>query len=133
MIYVIQAENGYVKIGSSQMPFVRMDAMQFASPLQLRLIAIFPGDYRDERKLHDKFASSRRHNEWFAADGEVVKFVAEVWGRGLPLVEDWVTDFDLLRQTKKQASVARRGQTMREKRRALMNACEHTLMVEIAQ
>lgn len=133
MIYVVQAENGYIKIGSSSNPLVRLDTMQFASPLQLRLIAIFPGDYREERKLHDRFEKSRRHNEWFAADKDVIQFTAEVWGRGLPEVEEWVTDFSLLRQTKKQASAARRTVTMRAKRKALQETTWRAHLKEAAQ
>lgn len=108
MIYVIQAENGAIKIGSTANPKYRFSALQFASPLQLRLIAILPGSSREERSLHAKFEKSRRHNEWFAPDVEIVRFVGEVWGHGLDRVEEWITDFSELRRTRKEVSRTRR-------------------------
>lgn len=108
MIYIVQAENGFIKIGSASNPVYRFSALQFASPVQLRLIAILPGSYKEERALHVRFEKSRRHNEWFAPDGPVVQFLAEVWGHGLDAVQDWVTDFELLRRTREEVARARR-------------------------
>ena len=108
MIYVIQAENGVIKIGNAQNPFYRFQTLLFGSPLQLRLVAVLPGDFRGERELHKRFEKSRRHNEWFAPDGDVLQFLAEVWGQGLGSVEDFVTDFEEVRRTKKEVSAAKR-------------------------
>lgn len=116
MIYVIQAENGMIKIGCSKHPHTRCDALQFNSPLQLRLIAIFDGDGKDERKLHERFEPSRRHNEWFAPDRDVVRFVADIWGQGLDRgVKDWITDFTELRVTRRQALSARLSENARKR------------------
>lgn len=123
MIYVIQAENGMIKIGCSKHPFTRIESIQFNSPLQLRLIAVLDGDGSDEQALHKRFDHSRRHNEWFAPDREVVKFVAGVWGKGLPTdVCEWITDFNAIRTTKREAlrlrlsGIARRSWDRREGR-----------------
>lgn len=105
MIYVIQAENGMVKIGCSKHPATRIASIQFNSPLQLRLIAILDGNGADERRLHSRFDQSRRHNEWFAPDREVVLFLADVWGKGLSDgVVEWITDFSSIRETKREAT-----------------------------
>lgn len=105
MIYVIQAENGMVKIGCSKLPHYRFPSIQFNSPLQLRLIAIFDGNGTDERALHKRFDRSRRHNEWFAPDHDVIQFLADIWGKGLPEpVAEWITDFSSIRETKREAT-----------------------------
>lgn len=105
MIYVIQAENGMVKIGCSKRPLARLETIQFNSPLQLRLIAIFDGNGADERAIHKRFDHSRRHNEWFVPDRDVVLFLADVWGKGLPgEVAEWVTDFAAIRTTRREAT-----------------------------
>ena len=108
MIYVIQAENGMVKIGCSKHPVTRFAAIQFNSPLQLRLIAVLDGNGADERALHARFDHSRRHNEWFVPDREVILFLADAWGKGLPNdVAEWITDFRSIRTTKREATARR--------------------------
>ena len=115
MIYVIQAENGFIKIGCSNFPTTRFSGIQFNSPLQLRLIAIFLGDKRDEHALHARFDSSRRHNEWFAPDEDILRFCNAVWGRGLDCaVSEWITDFKIIRTTRREAFLRRLSERAKE-------------------
>lgn len=102
MIYLIQAENGYIKIGSADDPHRRFKCYPASSPLQLRLIAILPGKTKDELQLHRRFDACRRHSEWFFPDGEMTKFVAEVWGQGLDAVADWAVDYRAAREESKR-------------------------------
>jgi hypothetical protein len=65
-VYFIQAEiGGLIKIGWASDPDLRLERMQPHSPLVLRLLFCYPGNGRQERELHTKFAAARKHGEWF--------------------------------------------------------------------
>jgi hypothetical protein len=83
-VYFVKAETmGLVKIGVTQIPAVRMRAMQTNSPDRLSLI----GTLEDrtgalERDLHARFAKHRSHGEWFRHEGELAAFIGEHFGPG---------------------------------------------------
>ncbi|MFE7529119.1 GIY-YIG nuclease family protein [Kitasatospora sp. NPDC057542] len=54
-----------VKIGRSVDPTGRLSSLQAGSPVELRLLATFPGGPRLEKHLHACFARQRIHGEWF--------------------------------------------------------------------
>lgn len=56
---------GPIKIGCSYLPNSRLVALSVWSPFELEIIASVPGDFTLERKLHNLFAESRTHREWF--------------------------------------------------------------------
>ncbi len=63
-----------VKIGyTSGSPYVRLGALQTGSPVELALIAVHDGTMEDERRLHEQFADSRIHGEWFDMTEELFK------------------------------------------------------------
>ncbi|MFJ6775736.1 GIY-YIG nuclease family protein [Kitasatospora sp. NPDC091257] len=59
-----------VKIGRSVDPPSRLASLQAGSPVELRLLATFPGGPRLEKYLHVRFADQRVHGEWFDFRGE---------------------------------------------------------------
>lgn len=70
-VYLIHAVGTYrFKIGRSKEPQGRVRQLAAASPVALRLV----GKRRcrdavaEERKLHEAFASARKHGEWFELD-----------------------------------------------------------------
>lgn len=66
-VYFIGCEvTGLVKIGRAQEPSHRLRTLQCGSPTELRILRTVVGDRQREIDLHRRFASSRRHGEWFA-------------------------------------------------------------------
>ena len=68
MIYLIEAlGTGLVKIGYSNNPSKRLSGLQTASPHDLTLFRVLPGEIEDEHDLHQRFSIHRVRGEWFAA------------------------------------------------------------------
>lgn len=88
-VYVIEAENGRIKIGSANSPLDRLATIRTHSPVQVRLIAQWEGGFGVEFELHTRFSAHRSHNEWFRVEGAVAAFVGEITGHGLDRVECW--------------------------------------------
>jgi hypothetical protein len=75
-VYFIQgADGGPIKIGWATRPAVRMAQMQAHSPVDLRLLHTEPGNGREERELHARFAAARKHGEWFWPADELLAFI----------------------------------------------------------
>lgn len=64
-----------VKIGVSVDPRRRLNDLQIASPVELRLLCQFDGTTGIEKSLHGIFASYHSHGEWFRYEGAVAEFV----------------------------------------------------------
>lgn len=56
---------GPVKIGWSQSPVNRLMTMMAWSPFPLEIIVTIPGPYELEQNLHQCFADTHSHSEWF--------------------------------------------------------------------
>jgi len=113
-VYLIEAENGLVKIGEAISPGYRLSCLALCSPVQLRLAAILR-DCR-EGELHERFRKYRRHNEWFLKEGELRLFFNQHFGAGLDgPVADWITDWDKYRNS--QSDKKRERQRLAWRRR----------------
>lgn len=88
-IYIVEAENGRVKIGRSRSPEQRIVCIRTHSPLMVRLIAVWEDTAGAEAALHDKFAPARLHCEWFMPTREVLAFVRERRGVGVDEIMSW--------------------------------------------
>jgi hypothetical protein len=110
-IYLIEAENGLVKIGRAQIVGDRVQACRVHSPLRVRLIACWPGAEVDEAALHERFRAHRQHGEWFNPEGEFGAFVARSRGIGVDAVASW----DDLRFSERNAFRYRRSSEARAK------------------
>lgn len=88
-VYIIEAENGVVKIGCSMFPKERVNNCISHSPIPVRLIAQWPGDTSDERAFHRQFRNYRSHREWFRAVGDLAAFVESKRGTGVECVPAW--------------------------------------------
>lgn len=111
MIYVIQATNGWIKIGYAADPHLRFKGYLGSSPLQLRLVAILPGERREEADLHARFDDHRQHCEWFEPGASLIAFVNEIWGQGLDAVPDWVKDYKAVRAAAKEQARTKRSES----------------------
>ncbi len=106
-VYVVEAQNGMIKIGVSRSPNSRASACNLHSPIPTRLIAAWPAPYRTERDIHNQYAKYRAHNEWFNCDGDMAIFVAAVRGRGIDRVLDW-SEIDGSTRAQRKASAIRK-------------------------
>ena len=66
----------FIKIGWARSDVAaRIAAMQVGCPLRIKLLRTRPGSLRQERRLHEKFASARVHGEWFHATAELQAYI----------------------------------------------------------
>jgi hypothetical protein len=70
VVYLIQHEHGYIKIGRSTNPKQRVATLETATPYELTVIgAIDASDpVETERRLHDKYEDQCKSGEWFSLD-----------------------------------------------------------------
>jgi hypothetical protein len=65
-IYFVQlVGTPFVKIGFSQNVVARLYALQTSTPLDLKLLRVFPGYRRDEKVLHWRHRKKHVRGEWF--------------------------------------------------------------------
>jgi hypothetical protein len=88
-VYLIEAENGLIKIGVSTDPLRRAKDFYIHSPVLVRLIAYWPGWRCDEQELHAQFADYRNHCEWFRNVGAFAEFVEAKRGSNVAKITDW--------------------------------------------
>ena len=120
-IYLIEAENGLVKIGHAISVLNRAAAVRTHSPLRTRLIAWWPGEVADEMALHDQFSGFRQHGEWFRAGGAFGEFVAEKRGLNVPDIPEWDDLLFINREEftrRRYAALRGKGGLYRERRKA---------------
>lgn len=87
LVYMIEAENGMIKIGVSNSPEKRARAILSASPVKTRLIAVFPGAFREELRMHKRFENCRAWGEWFYPYGDFLAFVEQHRWNSVPVIE----------------------------------------------
>jgi hypothetical protein len=78
MVYFIQEvgnPEGLIKIGQSEMPRLRLTALQTGSPVHLGILKVIPDAY-DDGSYHGRFRSAGHHGEWFTPTPELVAFIA---------------------------------------------------------
>jgi hypothetical protein len=71
-VYFIGGESGLVKIGWSGRPKERLASLKTASPVRLAILAQVRGPYAMETEYHRRFASHRRHGEWFERHPDIL-------------------------------------------------------------
>lgn len=103
-IYLIEAENGLVKIGKGQRVEDRVQSVRLHSPVRCRLIAAWAGDADDERALHEHFAGARAHGEWFRLEGGFGAYVESRRGLNVSHIPTW-----------SDLSYERRGEFLKER------------------
>lgn len=95
-VYVIQAEEGPVKIGISIHPDDRINAIESASGRHIVRTFISPlmeGYAQLEKNLHKHFASSRTRGEWFNIDFAAAVRAAHTLGAAM-MPQEWTTTAD---------------------------------------
>jgi hypothetical protein len=75
-----------IKIGFSQNPWARLNALKTGSPVEPELIGHIAGTMVLERELQTKFASAKINREWFRPTKELLAYIASVVdGSSLPV------------------------------------------------
>lgn len=83
-VYFIQdSGTRRIKIGYAEDVVRRMATLQTGASSRLVLLLVVPGDGRLERRLHKRFARSRRRGEWFRPDPEVLRFMLGAAGQAV--------------------------------------------------
>jgi hypothetical protein len=76
MIYFVTARSvGLVKIGYARRPQERFTAIKSHSPVAIDLERVAEGGQAEEIALHERFAASRQHGEWFLLGEDVEQFM----------------------------------------------------------
>lgn len=80
-VYLIQAENGLVKIGKTINLQDRFKTIDSLSPISLRLLAAIETKFADEIEdgLHARFEHLRIRGEWFALSGTDIIEIYNEW------------------------------------------------------
>lgn len=74
--FVTCREAKAVKIGSSLEPLARLPEIQWGCPLELKLEAVLPGGFEQERAFHWRFSEHRIRGEWFRIADEIELVIA---------------------------------------------------------
>ena len=70
--YIACPETERMKIGFTRgSSEKRLRSLQTGSPTELRIFAEHPGFIEDERFIHEHFADTRVHGEWFQLNGRL--------------------------------------------------------------
>lgn len=79
-VYFIRRADGEgpIKIGCSQSPITRLQALACWAPYRLALLAQMPGDETLERRFHAKFVDQHSHSEWFFPSAELEADIAAI-------------------------------------------------------
>lgn len=80
-VYLLQAENGLVKIGISTNIEIRLRGMQNASPIAIKLLAYadVPQPGVLENQLHIKYGQYHHHGEWLSIPDDLLsQLIAEL-------------------------------------------------------
>lgn len=77
-VYFVEAVGtSRIKIGVARRLRDRIQGLQTASPVPLRLLGFVDGDDEEERRLHRAFGAYRTIGEWFEAAAEIVEYIAK--------------------------------------------------------
>lgn len=77
--FIACTETERVKIGfTAGDPHKRLKALQTGAPAPLVMMEYRPGTQEEERQLHERFAATRLHGEWFEKSQEIFEYLCFV-------------------------------------------------------
>lgn len=76
--FVGSREHGIVKIGRTCRLKNRMMGLRNGAPVPVKLFAVVFGRPEIETTLHNRFASSRKHGEWFELSSEINQCIDDI-------------------------------------------------------
>lgn len=111
-VYFVRRQDGEgpVKIGCSEAPERRLQALMCWAPYPLALIATIPGDEELEHRFHNRFAAQHSHREWFHPSLELTQTIVAI--------RAGVFDIDTLPEGRRLYGTIRKPWTELQKRNA---------------
>lgn len=83
---------GPIKIGISRDVSKRLSEMN-TGPIEIEIIAVSEGGFREERQLHVQFAPAHVRGSWFSPTPELLALISGVIDHGsIGLLIDWTAD-----------------------------------------
>lgn len=76
--FVGSREHGIVKIGRTSRLKHRMSNLRNSAPVPVKLFAVVFGDPAIEKVLHELFAKSRQHGEWFKLTDDISECIDDI-------------------------------------------------------
>lgn len=83
-VYFIGADEGPVKIGVTCNVEQRLQNLQTASPVRLRVLATIAGGSGLERGYHEAWSHYRLHGEWFERSKQIEQELRHLRSRAIP-------------------------------------------------
>lgn len=77
-VYFAEKSDGLIKIGFAQDVEARMRQISGMAGSDLSILVTTNGGSIEEASLHRRFASAKRHGEWFEPTPELLNFIAEL-------------------------------------------------------
>lgn len=79
-VYFVQRADGEgpIKIGYSQQPQTRFQTIDCASPVPMQVLALLPGPFELEQRVHARFLGQHIRYEWFKATPDLLGVVESV-------------------------------------------------------
>jgi len=76
-VYFLRRADGDIKIGWASNVARRVAQLRCKLAEDLEILGSFPGSFRSEALLHDRFSADRRDGEWFAASSDLLEVIRE--------------------------------------------------------
>lgn len=96
-LYFIKCE-GFVKIGISKKPHVRIQTLQIGSPFKYNVIGTIQVEvaYKLEKEIHWLFEEYNERGEWFRLEGALKNWLENI----LPKVDGFINEKELALKSK---------------------------------
>jgi hypothetical protein len=79
VVYFVQSiEGGPIKIGTTVRLTMRLQALANEYGLDLRVLAVTDGSYREEKSLHRQFSHLNVEDEWFEPGDDLLEFIIKI-------------------------------------------------------
>lgn len=92
--FMIAMDSGHVKIGLARDPWKRLSTIQTGCPEEVRMAGFLlpPNPDELERRLHERFAETRRRGEWFEWSDEMDAFLRDHVCRDYKALDRWINE-----------------------------------------
>jgi hypothetical protein len=124
LVYFIKdPQTNLVKIGYSKNVLTRLEELRYQHGKNLSILFLRSGNRREEKRMHQVFAASRVHGEWFSFDPAMVDYAESgIEPTKAQNIGKTVIDGEVLLRVEKWA---------KEQNRPLSNAVERLLTLQL--
>jgi hypothetical protein len=109
----------FIKIGYTTNLKRRIKSFEGASNERIEVLAVFPGDRRAEKYLHDLFSADRLRNEFFRDGNDIFIFLLTAKNEGLRAALKWAKEWKAFRnKTPEEKKEAKQEAIWKEREQA---------------